>query len=218
MTSDPISVIAPWFAAGERASRSFLRRVVIHLTEMGVEQFVDVAFGAPCEPDLDEIIRVRNPRARLVHSIDHPRLDRGQPVGVLMVGLLEHLTDEEIADLLRAVRRVSSPDSCLAIAHLTADSAAFDWCWRTKGGPAGATARAWRQATINAVEIQRPRVGPLALRTGQQIRDLFLEYELLRPGLVPADRWRAPGTRGPGPVPVLAGVGRLLEVTASGAR
>jgi hypothetical protein len=177
MTPDPISSLAPWYAAAVRASRTFLRRAVIHLTELGIDQFVDLGSGPSCEPDLAEIIQVRNPRAQLVRAAGQPSLDPGRPVAALMVGVLERLSDDEAADLLRAVRQASPPGSCLAIAHLTVAPAAGEW---------------------------HPR-------TSRQIRELFDGYELLRPGLVPADRWRAPGTRGPGPIPVLAGVGRLPD-------
>jgi hypothetical protein len=211
MTTDPISSLPPWCAAAVRASRAFQRRAVIHLTEIGIDQFVDFGSGPWGEPDVAEIIHVRNPRARLVWTVGHPSLDSGRPVAALMVGVLERLPGDEIADLLRAVRQASPPGSCLAIAHLTADPAAFDRCWRTNGGPTGAAAQAWARAVSSATEVHRARIGALHPRTSPQIRELFHGYEMLRPGFVPADRWRAPGSRGPDPVPVLAGVGRLPD-------
>lgn len=209
MTADPISTSPPWCAAAVRAGRAFQRRAVIHLTEIGIDQFVDVGSGSWGEPDLAEIIQLRNPGARLVSLAGHASLDPERPVAALMVGVLERLSDDETAELLRAVRRGVSPGSCLAIAHLTADPAAFDRCWRTKGGPTGHAAQAWARAISSAADVCRAQIGAVRPRTSRQIHELFHGYEMLRPGVVSADRWRAPGTRGPGPIPVLAGVGRL---------
>jgi O-methyltransferase involved in polyketide biosynthesis len=245
-----INEVAPWVAKSARARRLFINRAVIHMCELGIDQFVDLGCGLPHDPYVHQVAQVRNPRARTVYLDndpmvvahvrarmatdertiaieadaratgevltdggltlrDRPHLDLARPVGVIAAGLLDHLTDAEAVDLVRVVRRVCTPGSCLVIAHLSADPAAFDRHW--KAGRAPMSPHAWQQATVSATDIYRAWVAPLHLRTGPQIRDFFQGCELLRPALVPADRWRAPGVRGPAPVPVLAGVGQLSE-------
>lgn len=250
-----INEVAPWVAKGARARRLFLNRAMIHMCELGIDQFIDIGCGLPHDPYVHQVAQVRNPKARTVYLdndpmvvahararmatdertiaieadarsateilIDggltrrgRPHLDLARPIGVIMAGLLEHVTDAEAADLLQVIRRVSAVGSCLVIAHMCADPAAFDRHWKAGGVPTGP--HDWEQATTSATDIYRAWVAPLHLRTGPQIHDFFQGYELLRPGLVPADRWRAPGVRGPAPVPVLAGVGQLPEDVPAG--
>lgn len=243
--ADTMAAVAPWIPKGARASRAFLRRAVIHLTQLGIDQILDIGCGLPHDPNVHQIAQAWNSKARTVY-VDNdpmvmahararlatddrtiaiqadarapeeminqlvtsrlPHLDFARPVAVLMVGLLEHLTDDDAVNVVRVARQVCAPGSCLAIAHLTADAASFDRHWKARSA---AEPEAWRHGTIAAAEIHQAMVGPLNLRTREQTSALFHGFDLLRPGLLPADRWRAPGLRGPEPVPVLAGVGRL---------
>lgn len=70
--ADAVQAIAPWMATGARASRSFLRRAVIRMTETGIEQFLDIGCGLPHDPNVHQIAQVRNPRARVVYVDNDP--------------------------------------------------------------------------------------------------------------------------------------------------
>jgi O-methyltransferase involved in polyketide biosynthesis len=150
---------------------------------------------------------VRNPDVLTQATRAH--LDLARPVGVLIVGLLELLSDQEAPDLTRLLRQTCPPGSPLAITHLTADPSLVHR--HTHNGRGGIDADTWRQRTLAAAEIHHAVIGPLHLRSHQQILDFLRGSELVRPGLTRADRWRAPGIRGPAPVPVLAGIGRLPD-------
>jgi O-methyltransferase involved in polyketide biosynthesis len=248
--ADAIHAIAPWITTGTRASRSFLRRAVIHMTEAGIEQLLDIGCGLPHDPNVHQIAQVRNPRTRVTYVDNDPmvlahararlatdqrtvaihadardpddlltqatkaHLDLTRPVGVLMIGLLEYLSDQDATDLTHLIRQTYPPGSHLAIAHLTADPGLVH---RHIGSSRpGIDADTWQRRTHEAAEIHHAVIGPLHLRNHQQLQDDFFRgTELVRPGLTRADRWRAPGIRGPAPapVPVLAGVARLPATT-----
>jgi O-methyltransferase involved in polyketide biosynthesis len=243
--ADAIQTVAPWIATGVRASRSFLRRAVIHMSEAGIAQYLDLGCGLPRDSNVHQIAQVRNPWARVAYVDNDPmvvahararlatdqrtvvihadarepddvltqatnrHLELARPVGVLMIGLLEYLSDQEATDLTRLVRQSCAPGSHLAIAHLTADPGLVHR--HARSGRPGIDADTWQRRTHQAAEIHHAVIGPLHLRNHQQIQDFLQGSELVRPGLTRADRWRAPGIRGPAPVPVLAGVGRLPD-------
>ena len=116
-------------------------------------------------------------------------LDLGQPVAVLLVGVLHFIADRDdpgqiIARLMGAV----PAGSFLVISHFTADF-----------NP--------RLAFFGQHGVPAP--GPVVLRTWQQILQLFTGLEVLEPGLVPTSEWR-PGTdhQASAPSAAWAGVAR----------
>lgn len=143
-------------------------------------------------------------------------LDLTRPIGVLMIGLLEYLTDREATELTSLVRETCAPGSQFAITHLTADPSLVQRP-AGSGRSAGIEADTWRHQTLAAAEIHHATIGPLHLRNRLQIQQFLHGSELVRPGLIRADRWRAPGIRGPAPVPILGGIGRFpARLAASG--
>jgi hypothetical protein len=118
---------------------------------------------------------------------DHGR--GGQPVAVLLVGVLHFIADRDdpgqiIARLMGAV----PAGSFLVISHFTAD---FNL----------------RLAFFGQHGVLAP--GPVVLRTRQQVLQLFTGLEVLEPGLVPTSEWR-PGTdhQASAPSAAWAGVAR----------
>ena len=99
-------------------------------------------------------------------------LDFTQPVAVMLLGVLHHISDDEEASaivdrLLDAV----SPGSYMVIAHSTNE---------ISGAVMDEAVRHWN-------EFGKP---PMTLRTPQQIAGFFDRLELLEPGVVPTTRWR----------------------------
>ncbi|MGA8116175.1 MAG: SAM-dependent methyltransferase [Actinocatenispora sp.] len=114
-------------------------------------------------------------------------IDFEQPVGLLMVSVLHHLsTDRDAAEIVARYRKALVPGSFLVVSSATSDSAAPE---RVAAG-------------INA-------------RTSAEIVQVFDGFEPVEPGLVHVTRWRPDaGTDADGPVarmPGLAGVGRLSD-------
>ncbi len=113
---------------------------------------------------------LREPDTMLRHAAR--TLDFGQPVGIMLLGILHFLLDQEDpwAIVNRLVDAVPS-GSHLALTHATQEL----------GGTANAEAqRSWNEkATV-----------PLTARTRAQITGFFEQLELLEPGVVPLGRWR----------------------------
>ncbi|RJL24713.1 SAM-dependent methyltransferase [Bailinhaonella thermotolerans] len=116
--------------------------------------------------------------------LDHPKvrrgLDFGEPVGLLLFGILHHLNDDEgPGEIAARLRDVLAPGSHLAISHFHNPGEA---------DPAGAEAA----RTAEAFFAERFQTG--RFRTTGEIRAYFGDFELLDPGLVPLNDWRPDGT------------------------
>jgi S-adenosyl methyltransferase len=119
-------------------------------------------------------------------------LDLGQPVAVMLLGILQVIPDDDnpweiVAQLMNAV----PPGSYLAIAHPASDVLA------TELG-----AEAQRRYNENAAE-------PVTLRTHAQVSRFLAGLDLVEPGVVPVDQWRPPLAVKPrNDLAIYAGVGR----------
>jgi O-methyltransferase involved in polyketide biosynthesis len=120
-------------------------------------------------------------------------LDFTQPVGVMMLGVLNFVLDNTAAEVIvNHVMEAVPSGSYLVVSHATTEL----------GGEANAEAmRFWN-------EHAKP---PITARTGAEIARFFEGLELVEPGLVPGTQWR-PDQVGRGQaapiVPLYAGVGR----------
>jgi hypothetical protein len=111
-------------------------------------------------------------------------LDFGQPVAVMLLGVLHHISDdaEAYAVVDRLLDAVPS-GSYLVIAHSTNE---------ISGAAMDEAVRHWNQ-------FGKP---PMTLRTPEAIARYFDRLELLEPGVVSTSRWRPdPAEIGAGPVP-----------------
>jgi hypothetical protein len=116
-------------------------------------------------------------------------LDFAQPVAVMLVAVLHHITDAEgPAGLIAALTAAVPAGSYLVISHPAADV------------QADAVAKVATQYNQNVVTGQ-------TRRTQEQVAAFFGGLELLPPGVVETPQWR-PGKPAPGSVPMWAGVGR----------
>jgi hypothetical protein len=216
-----------------RQNRAFLRRAVRHLTEVGVDQFLDLGSGIPTVGNVHEVAQAARPDARVVYvdhdpvAVTHSRelVDDRPRTCVLDADFLDA---EQVLGL--AVREggldLDRPVALLAVAvlHFVPDDR----------GPAEAMARymsALAPGSHLAISHTRSDGEPEAV-AGQQlyrqerslpsmhprgtaaIAGLFGDLTLVPPGLVPVPCWR------PGLVdiidadeaaddhPMLAGLGR----------
>jgi len=201
------------------ANRAFLRRTVRYAAERGVTQFLDIGTGIPTvgpthetahavEPaarivyvdndpivltharallvndDLTYVIQadVRRPRSLLDHPETRRRLDFTRPIALMFVGLLYFVTDDELDGLIEQYTRELAPGSLMLLSH------AID-------SPETRATQAVYKATA-----------PLIPRGLGQIADLFGDWELVEPGLVPVHDWRPDGEDDPRAAQLVGGV------------
>jgi hypothetical protein len=116
-------------------------------------------------------------------------LDFSRPVGLMMLGIMGHIADDELAQsLVRRLLEALPPGSHLTLSDGTDVSAA-------------------RQAAHE--KYNSSGAVPYHLRSPEELGHFFDSLELLEPGLVPVTQWRPEHTPFPvTPVTTYGGVGR----------
>jgi len=111
-------------------------------------------------------------------------LDFSQPVAVMLLGILHHVSDDgEAYGVVDRLLDAVPPGSYLTIAHSTN---------QITGAAMDEAVRHWNQ-------FGKP---PMTLRTPQAVARFFDRLELLEPGVVSTSRWRPdPAETSSGPVP-----------------
>ncbi|RJL31720.1 SAM-dependent methyltransferase [Bailinhaonella thermotolerans] len=225
---DRVIAAAPEVLAAVKDNRAFLRRAVTHLAgDLGIRYFLDLGAGLPTQGNVHEIARAAQPDSHVVYVDNDPivlshgrallagdahtrviqgdvrdpaailadpsvaaMFELGEPVAVLFVAVLHFVSDEEDPmGVLDTFRAAMPPGSHLVITHASPGG---------NPGGAAAAAEAWRRSTAN-----------MHLRSPAEIAAFFKGFELLDPGLVPAQRWRADAPPPTGQGVFLAGVGAL---------
>ena len=126
-------------------------------------------------------------------------LDFGQPIAVMLLGILHHIGDDEQASAIvnRLVDGIPS-GSYLTIAHSTNV---------VTGDAMDEAVRHWNQ-------FGKP---PMTLRTPEAITRFFDGLELLEPGVVSTSRWRPDPAESPSPeTDEFCGVGRKPSAPNTG--
>jgi hypothetical protein len=117
-------------------------------------------------------------------------LDFGQPVAVMLVAVLHHITDAEDPDgIVTTLTAALPPGSHLVISHPAADVQ---------------TEAVTRVATQYNQDVATGQTR----RTREQVVGFFKGLELLSPGVVQTPQWRPEATPPTTPVPMWAGAGR----------
>lgn len=136
---------------------------------------------------------LRAPGTILDAAETHRLLDLKQPLGLLMVGVMQFVPDSDDPwAIIAGYRERLVPGSYLAISHFTPD-----------GMP---------ERMAKVVEGFKSTQEPAHLRTHTQIMRMFDGFELVEPGLVYTSQWRPESPEDPGDQPhhsnLYAGVGR----------
>ena len=139
---------------------------------------------------------LRDPGAILSHPALAATLDLSRPVGLLLVAVAHFLHDDDQPyDVVRSLVDVLPSGSFLALSHATYDVL-----------PSELAARLNAAVTAN-------RSGAAWARTLPQVERFFEGLELVPPGVVTLNRWRAEGEPGPRPADdqtvVYGGVARV---------
>jgi hypothetical protein len=132
----------------------------------------------------------RHPEEILDHLRETSLIDLDRPVGVLLVGLLHLIADEDDpAGIVAGFRDAVAPGSYVAVSHLTGDGQDPD-------------------DVAQFVEMFETAREPMVMRSRKRIREFFDGLELVEPGMVDGPDWRPDR---PYPEPsrwLVAGVGR----------
>ncbi|ANZ42779.1 hypothetical protein BBK82_15935 [Lentzea guizhouensis] len=212
--------------------RAFLRRVVRHLLDQGVRQFLDLGSGIPTVGNVHEIAQSADPDAKVVYvdvdpvAVAHSRsllngngrvtvlqADVRDPAAVLTspeaTGLLDF--DEPIAVLMIALLHFVSDDE---------DPAGIIGGYRDRLAPGSFLAMShagWEAdeetGSYRAVRTMYDRnVTPMTYRNKAEITQLFEGFELVDPGVVRLPAWHPESPDdldGTGvPLPAFAALGR----------
>ena len=206
--------IAPDAAAGAKANRALLRRMVRFLAaEAGITQFLDIGSGLPSRGNVHEIAREVNPAAKVVYIDNDPvvlvhgraLLGRNPAVTVVTADardpaqILANPLVTEFLDLRRPVGLLM-----LAFLHHISDSedpAAIAARFRDALAPGSYLAiSSFRMpgpehpedaAKTRAVQdLFNRTLGTGRWREHEEILGWFGDWELLPPGLVPLPEWR----------------------------
>lgn len=138
---------------------------------------------------------LRKPETIFDSPETHRLLDLTQPLGLLMVGVMQFVPDsDDPLAIVAGYREHLASGSYLAMSHFTPD-----------GMP---------ERMAKAVEVFKNTQEPAHPRTHVQIMQLFDGFELVEPGLVYTSQWRPESPEDPGDQPrhsnLYAAVGRKL--------
>ncbi|MQA87886.1 MAG: methyltransferase domain-containing protein [Streptosporangiales bacterium] len=131
---------------------------------------------------------LRDPEKILQHPDTRALIDFDEPLGLILVGVLYFITDDEDpASILARFRDAMTPGSYVAISHTSTDN---------------------RPAGERAKEIYNDATAPHVPRTRAAIARLFDGFDLVEPGLVDVRVWGTDMVEQPKDTVVYAGVGR----------
>jgi hypothetical protein len=219
-----------------QANRAFLRRVVRHLAQQGIDQFLDLGSGVPTVDHVHQVAQRVNPAARVVYVDSDPvasaygtsLLARDSVQGAAMVRadmadlprILHHPDTQRLLDLTRPVGVLM-----VAVLHFLMDdtqTAELVSAYREHTAPGSylAISHMTGDDDPHIRDLQRlyqHTSMPFRTRTPDQITALFTGYELVPPGVVGVSDWHPD----PGPDPnratrdaFLGGLGRRSSARA----
>ena len=197
--------------APARLNRSFLRRAVRHMTENGIDQFLDLGSGIPTVGNVHEIAQAANPLARVVYvdiepvAVAHARhlLSGNDNATIVHADLrdvdevLEHADTRRLLDFTRPIGLL-----LVSILHFIQDAdepGGIVAAYRAAATAGGYLALS--HFSINDNELARRGAAhydrtatPVVGRTRDEILTIMGPgLELIPPGLVWTSQWRPDG-------------------------
>lgn len=192
-------------------NRAFLGRVVNHLIQAGVSQFIDLGSGIPTQENVHEIAQRANPEARIVYVdndatvIAHSKhLLRGNPLVTVInadmrkpTAILAHPEVGRLIDFSQPVGLLA-----MTVLHFVPDSQdAYGIVAAYAQALAPGSYLAISHATSEPLPDTAQKVEDLSkesattayIRTAEEIGRFFTGFELVEPGLVYMPRWRHDG-------------------------
>jgi hypothetical protein len=212
-----------------RANRRFLVRVVKHLAQNGIDQYIDIGAGIPTSPNVHEVARSVIPSARVVYvdndtdvTMQNREMLAGIDDGVRAIyGDVRYPLNIIYDQALREVIDFSRPVGMLfvAILHfLTNGEDPYNgvsvFTQRVATGSHVAISHITNDGTnpeiVSAIRHAYAHASaPAVFRTRKEIEVLFNGLVLVSPGIVEVSEWRNGGKKqAPSALRFLGGVGR----------
>ena len=213
--ANKILAVAPKASQAAQNSREFLRRVVRHMTEAGIDQFLDLGSGLPTQGNVSEVAQEINPAAHVVYVDDDPMVyihsrallsdkvtvdivnaDVRDPGQILAARAVESLLDfgRPVGLLMLAVlhhlQDADQPASLVARFRdaMPPGSYLAISSFRMPGDePAGL-----RAITIENEKVFADGLGSGRWREQDELVTWFGDWDLLEPGFVSLQEWRPP--------------------------
>lgn len=192
-----------------RDNRDFLRRVVLHLSELGIRQFLDLGSGIPTVGNVHEVAQGVDPRATVVY-VDHDpvavthstALLRGNPRAAAVAGDVREPDRVLAAAAGTGLLDLDRPFAVLLVAvlHFIQDEdrpAEFIGRYMAAAAPGSylaiSHARLDGQSELRAaarVYDQSRSPNAMRLRSRPEVEALFASTTLEEPGVVLMPMWR----------------------------
>jgi hypothetical protein len=202
---------APGIRDEARSNRAFLVRAVRELTELGIEQFLDIGAGVPFSPNVHEIAS----HARVVYVDndatvlrEYTSAARNDPRIVVAEGdlrdpraIFDHPRVTAHLDLTRPVAVLlagvihcikDDEEARRATAQIRALLPADGFLVISHGTAEGSDSTVVR----NRVDAYSQITGGIYPRSRESISEYFADMRLLEPGIVPVDAWRSDSSAG----------------------
>ena len=216
-----------------RANRAFLHRAVVHLANLGIDQFLDLGSGIPTAGNVHDIAYAANPDARTVYvdsdpvAIAHATaiLEGVSQARVIHADLRnpeEILTNPILTDYLDLTRPVAIlMVSVLPFIPDTDNPPAIVAAYRDATVPGSYLALShgtneYQPEAVSKVEgVYTQTSQPGVFRNRAQIAALLPAYTLLPPGLTDVINWH-PDEESPTPDPLNGDIRRYSILAAVG--
>jgi O-methyltransferase involved in polyketide biosynthesis len=227
--------IHPEFPAQVRATRHFVIQSVWRMAQAGIDQFVALGTGLPTTPNVHEVVRRLQPRARVVYVEPEPMVAAHQRALLArQPGLtaVQHDVNDPVAILTDPVVGATLDPSRpigvhFALMHYASQPVALSVMafHRDKLAPGSMLALSALMGSPAAADKARAdeavwaMTSQLIYRTPAEVEELFVGLELLEPGIRDVAEWARldmpPGVTASTTTPMpdalgrLAGIGRL---------
>jgi O-methyltransferase involved in polyketide biosynthesis len=233
--AEAMAKVHPAIGLGMRANRSYLRRAVRYLCDLGIDQFLDLGSGIPTVGNVHEIAQRANPAARVVYvdiepiAVSHSNSilagnerasailgDLRQPEAILAAPEIEELLDlsRPVAIVLAGVLQyVSDADNPAAIIGRYRDALpSGSYFALSHPSQDKLTLERAAGATASAKVYNRTET-PFTYRALAEFETFFAGLDVVEPGVVEMWEWRPEPGKEPdeleGRVSGFAGVGRV---------
>lgn len=223
--------VFPEIGTMARQSRRFLMRAVRYLAEEGgIRQFLDVGTGLPTMQNTHEVAQSVAPESKIVY------VDNDPLVLAHARALLINTTDEGVTALIEAdfhdtdqvvteARNILNFNKPIAVMFMGVLGHARTWddVMRITGAmqeaiPSGSYFAMYEGTTEDQRLVRlsdyysKTGAVPYNVRTVDQVREVFKNLDLVAPGIVPVNQWRADSSEPASELPSAAwgGIGRKL--------
>lgn len=205
--------VLPTIRTAARENRGYMGRLVRHLTERGIRQFLDIGTGIPTSPSVHQVAQAAAPDTRVVYVDNDPMvlaharaLLTSTPAGRTHYIDADLREPEDITEQASRVLDFDEPVAVLLVAmlhfvpddwnpHDLLDRLAAPLCPGTYIAASHATADDSDDGSVErAIEIYRRSGIAMQARSAEEFEELLLDgardASLLAPGVVPVQDWR----------------------------